>query len=222
MAVISFMRLQEERLNHEARRTRVAPRPTTPKLSAHHTISQVPAPKKLELWERSAKGLCWHCDELWSRKHRCKKRRLLVIELMEEAVLQHLKESLDHEDKDVEEEAQPINCMVYVLINYVNPQTMKVGGFLKQQSITILIDTGSTNNFLNSKVVARMVLHIEDCSKFDVEITDSRILKCDQRCPQVKLLLQNQEIITNFFLFLIDDYEAVLGIEWLTMLGDVS
>ena len=38
----------------------------------------------------------------------------------------------------------------------------------------------------------------------------------------MKLLLQDQEIITDFFLLPIDDYEAVLGIEWLTTLGDVS
>ena len=38
----------------------------------------------------------------------------------------------------------------------------------------------------------------------------------------MKLLLQDQEIITDFFLLPIDDYEVVLGIEWLTTLGDVS
>ncbi|RRT43587.1 hypothetical protein B296_00036916 [Ensete ventricosum] len=38
---------------------------------------------------------------------------------------------------------------------------MKVGGLLKQQPITVLIDTGSTNNFLDHKVAARMTLQIE-------------------------------------------------------------
>ncbi|RWV82392.1 hypothetical protein GW17_00056111 [Ensete ventricosum] len=76
MAAISFTRLQEERLNHEARRTKVTPRLAIPKPSAPSTIIQAPAPKKLtreELRERSAKGLCWHYDEPWSHKHRCKK-----------------------------------------------------------------------------------------------------------------------------------------------------
>ncbi|RWW55927.1 hypothetical protein BHE74_00037387, partial [Ensete ventricosum] len=63
-----------------------------------------------------------------------------------------------------------------------------------------------------------MALHIEDCSWIDVKVVDDRILKCDRRCPCVKLMLQDQEIVADFFL-LLDDYEAVLGIEWLTMLG---
>ena len=145
-----------------------------------------------------------------------------MIEPVEEEVIEHLEESLEHEEEDMEEEPQPTDITVHALAGYSNPQTMKVGGLLKQQPITVLIDTGSTNNFLNSKVAARMALHIEGCSKFDVKVADGRILKCDQRCPQVKLLLQDQEIITDFFLLPIDDYEAVLGIEWLTTLGDVS
>ncbi|RZR83871.1 hypothetical protein BHM03_00010591 [Ensete ventricosum] len=99
---------------------------------------------------------------------------------------------------------------------------MKIGGFLKQRPITILVDTGSTNNFMDNKVVARMTLQIEDYSRFDVKVADGRILKCDRKCLRVRLVLRGQEIIADFFLLPLDDYEAVLSIEWLSMLGDVS
>ena len=99
---------------------------------------------------------------------------------------------------------------------------MKVGGLLKQQPITVLIDTGSTNNFLNSKIATQMALHIEGCSKSNVKVTDGRTLKCNQRCPQVKLLLHDQEIIAYFFLLPLDDHEAILRIKWLMTLGDIS
>ena len=101
MAAISFARHQEEQLNHEARRTRVAPQPVILKPSAPPTIDQVPTPKRLtreELRERYAKGLCWHCDEPWSREHRCSKGRLLMIEPIEEEVIKYLEESLEYEE----------------------------------------------------------------------------------------------------------------------------
>ncbi|RRT74477.1 hypothetical protein B296_00003555 [Ensete ventricosum] len=148
------------------------------------TVNRAPAPKKLtreKLRERSAKGLCWHYDKLWSREHRCKKGRLLVIEPVEE-VMEPSEESLGHKEEDAEEEPQPTDFTVQALASYSNPQIMKVGGLLEQQPIIVLIDTGSTNNFLNSKVAARMALHIEGCSKFDVKVANDRILKCDQRC----------------------------------------
>ncbi|RWW48281.1 hypothetical protein BHE74_00045659 [Ensete ventricosum] len=132
MAAISFARLQEERLNHEAWRTRVAPQLAALRHLVPLTVSLPSTPKKLtreELRERSAKGLCWHCDEPWSRDHRCRKGRLLVIEPIEEEDLEHEEESLDHEEKDEEEEPQPTDCMVYTLVGYANLQTMKFGAY---------------------------------------------------------------------------------------------
>ncbi|RWV98633.1 hypothetical protein GW17_00038502 [Ensete ventricosum] len=87
MAVISFARIQEEQLNHEVWRTRVAARPAMPRPTTPSTTIQAPTLKKLtrdELRERSTKELCWHCNEPWSREHHCKKGQLLVIEPMED------------------------------------------------------------------------------------------------------------------------------------------
>ncbi|RRT56656.1 hypothetical protein B296_00008237 [Ensete ventricosum] len=64
--------------------------------SAPSTTSRSPQPKKLlreELHDRYAKGLCWHCDKLWSHDHHCKKERLLMIEPIE-----HEEGDLEHEE----------------------------------------------------------------------------------------------------------------------------
>ncbi|RRT32871.1 hypothetical protein B296_00045565 [Ensete ventricosum] len=195
MAIISFTHIQEERLNHEARRTRVTPRPAILRPIAPSTTIQALAPKKLtrdELRERSAKGLCWHCDEPWSHEHCCKKGRLLMIEPMEDEDNKPSEEGLKlTEEEAIEEEPQPVDYAVHASVGYSNPQTMKVGGLLKQQPIIVLIDTCSTNNFLNSKVAAHLALQIKGCMKFDVKVIDGRILNYDQRCLRVKLLLQD-------------------------------
>ena len=177
------------------------------------------------LQERSAKGLCWHCNEPWSHEHRCSKGRLFIIEPVEEEVIEHPEESIEHKEEDAEEDPQPTEVTVHALAGYSNPQTMKVGGLLKQQLITVLIDTGSSNNFLNSKVTIQMALPIENCNRFDFKVVDGWILKYDRRRPQVKLLLimrPYQEIIAYFFLLPLDDHEAMLIIKWLTTLGDIS
>ncbi|RWV83930.1 hypothetical protein BHE74_00015036 [Ensete ventricosum] len=206
MAPISFAHIQEEQLNHDVQRTRVTPRPAMPRPTAPSTAIQAPTPKKMtrdELRERSAKELCWHCDEPWSREHHCKKGWLLVIELVEDKDNETSDEVLEHKEEAMEEESQSANYVVHALAGYSNRQMMKVGGLLKQQLITVLIDMDSTNNFLNSKVAARLALQIEDCNKFDVKVTDGRIFNCDQWCSRVKLLLHDQEVIADFFLLLL-------------------
>ncbi|RRT52463.1 hypothetical protein B296_00021474 [Ensete ventricosum] len=137
------------------------------------------APKKLtrdELHERSAKKLCWHCDEPWSREHHCKKGWLLMIEPAKDENNETSKEALEPKEEAMEEESQPADYTVHTLAGYSNPQMIKVRGLLKQQPITILIDKGSTNNFLNNKVAACLVLQIEGCNNFNVKVADSRIL----------------------------------------------
>ncbi|RWV86565.1 hypothetical protein GW17_00051535 [Ensete ventricosum] len=189
MASISFARIQEEQLNREVQRTRVAPRPAMLRPTAPSTAIQAPAPKKLtrdELRERSTKELCWHCNKPWGREHHYKKGRLLVIEPVEdednetsEKALKPKEEAMEEEDNEtsekalkpkeeaMEEESPPANYAVHTLAGYSNPQMMKVGGLLKQQLITVLIDTSSTNNFLNSKVAARLELQIEDRTRYE-------------------------------------------------------
>ncbi|RZR91107.1 hypothetical protein BHM03_00019157 [Ensete ventricosum] len=218
MAAISFARIQEEWLNQDARRMR-----TTPRLAAYKPLipsnpSQPSLPKKLtreELRDRSTKDLYWHYDKSWSCDHRCKKGRLLLIEPIEDIE----EEVQEHEEEVTDEEQQLADCTMHTLADYANSQMIKEGGLLKQQPITILIDTESTNNFMNCKVAAWIALHIEDCSRFDVKVIEGQILKCDQRYSRVKLLLQDQEILADFFLLPLDDYEVVLSIKWLITLA---
>ncbi|RRT60354.1 hypothetical protein B296_00019298 [Ensete ventricosum] len=134
MTAISFARLQKERLNQEARRTRVTPRLVAPMPLASPTINRPSALKRLtreELRERSERGLCRHYDEPWSCEHHCKKGRLLVIEPIKEDP-EYAEESLDYEEDDMEEEPQLADCLMHSLIDYANPQSMKVAIQLKQ------------------------------------------------------------------------------------------
>ncbi|RWW56141.1 hypothetical protein BHE74_00037163 [Ensete ventricosum] len=124
MAAISFARIQEEPLNQEARRTRVTPRPAMLRPTAPSTTIRAPALKNLtrdELRERSAKGLCWHCDEPWSREHHCKKGQLLVIELVEDEDNEPSAEALKPEEEAMDEESQLVDYAVHALAGYSNP-----------------------------------------------------------------------------------------------------
>ncbi|RRT63244.1 hypothetical protein B296_00012992 [Ensete ventricosum] len=100
-------------------------------------------------------------NEPWSREHHCKKGWLLVIEPVEDEDNETSEEALELKEEAMEEESQLADYVVHALAGYSNPQMMKVGGLLKHQPITVLIDTGNTNNFLNSKVATHLVLQIE-------------------------------------------------------------
>ncbi|RRT57985.1 hypothetical protein B296_00015838 [Ensete ventricosum] len=149
---------------------RTAHRPVAyePPASSHHLL-----PKKLireELHDRSTKDLCWNCNELWSHDHHCKKGHLLLIGPLEDMD----EEVQKHEEEVADEEQQPVDFTMHTLAGYANPQTIKVGGHLKQQPFTVLIDTTSTNNFMNDKVAAQLMLQNEVYNRLDVEVIDGQ------------------------------------------------
>ncbi|RZR99884.1 hypothetical protein BHM03_00029515 [Ensete ventricosum] len=74
---------------------------------------------------------------------RTRKERLLRIEP------KHEEEDL--EEEHTKEDQQPTECTTHSLAGYTNMQTMKLKGSLKHQPVTILNDTRSSNNLINSK-----------------------------------------------------------------------
>ncbi|RRT41824.1 hypothetical protein B296_00052243 [Ensete ventricosum] len=190
--VISFARIHDKWLNNDAQRTKIMNRPVTIKPLSSPTTNRTFQPKELtqeELCDRSATGLCWLCNKLWSHNHHCKKGKLLKIDPIEE--LEREEEGLEHEEENMMVDMQLVDCTTHAPAGYANMQTINVVGFLTQQPITIPNETRSINNFMNSKVAAQLMLQNEDCSRVDVKVADSRILKCDRRCPRVKLLLHD-------------------------------
>ncbi|RZS28942.1 hypothetical protein BHM03_00062600 [Ensete ventricosum] len=120
MATISFARLQEERLNQDARRTKATTRPAAHRPSAPSTTSRPSQPKELtreEPRDKSTRGLCRHYDGSWSCDHHYKKGRLLMIEPIEEP---EREEDLEPEEENTKEDPQPTNCMTHALADYVN------------------------------------------------------------------------------------------------------
>ncbi|RWV86603.1 hypothetical protein GW17_00051488 [Ensete ventricosum] len=205
------------------RKTIVAPQPVAPKLSPHSTISQPPQPHKLtreDLHDGSTKGLCGCCDKLSSLEHKCKRETPLMIAPTEEPKLEDT--TLEPKEKDT---PQPATCTVPTLADYTNLQNLKIKGFLEQQFVIILIDAGahrwSTHNFMSSNIAAHLMLQKEYYSGIEVKVANSQILKCNQKCPRVKLILQEQDVVADFFLLPLDGVDIVLGIDWLSTIEDV-
>ncbi|RWW74688.1 hypothetical protein BHE74_00017371 [Ensete ventricosum] len=112
--------------------------------------------------------------------------------------------------------------MVPTLAGYTNQQKLKTEGFLVQQSVIVLVDVGSTHKFMSSKVDAHLMLQKEDYNGFEVKVANDQILKCNRKYPRVKLSLQEQDVVVDFFILPLDGFDIVLGIDWLSTIGNFS
>ncbi|RRT64939.1 hypothetical protein B296_00013567 [Ensete ventricosum] len=119
--------------------------------------------------------------------------------------------TLEPKENDTQQSA---TRTIPTLAGYTNLQKLKIEGFLEQQSVIVLIDAGSAHNSMSSKVAVHLMLQKEDYSGFKVKVADGQILKWSQKCPRVKLILQEQDVIADFFLIPLDGFDIMLGVDW--------
>ncbi|KAH9295126.1 hypothetical protein KI387_038714, partial [Taxus chinensis] len=87
--------------------------------------------------------------------------------------------STEEVEKLEEESGDPqptISC--HALSGISTPQTLQVVGYIKKQKVTILIDSGSTHNFINHKLAARLNCFIYPAPEFQVMIADGGTVQC--------------------------------------------
>ena len=115
--------------------------------------SNLPKPTRLtpqQMDERREKGLCLNCDRKYSKGHKCSEKKLFYIDCEEEEEKEN--EILKEKKEETFEEITPtISCNS--LEGITTPQSIKIEGYIKKKKVIVLIDFGSTHNFIHSKIV---------------------------------------------------------------------
>ncbi|KAK0604986.1 hypothetical protein LWI29_021610 [Acer saccharum] len=84
---------------------------------------------------------------------------------------------------------------------------MQVGGSLQSQLVTVLIDSGSTYNFISESTARRNGLQPKTEGKMDVMVASGEKLNCPGTCSNVQLKLQRIPIVAEFFILLLEGYK---------------
>lgn len=134
------------------------------KVSTVKTVIPIQKVSQSEMRERTQRGLCYFCDEKWNPNHKCDKKKAKVF-LMEGMELFQEEEEKDWEvveekatenNEDLEDEIPEIS--LHAIAGFLNPRTMRIQGRVKDCVVVILIDTGSTHNFLDPMVARKIGL----------------------------------------------------------------
>ena len=174
------------------------------------------SPSQVEEYRR--KSLCFKCDEPYSPGHKCKGKNLMLIECeddegeQEEEILLRPKEELG---KNLHELS--LNAME----GSASPRTIRLYGQVNKKPVMVLVDTGSTHNFIDPKVVQRTGLITTPEVAFQVTIAGDDKLQSEGLCRSVCFKCQGLEIVTDFHILPIGGCQMVLGIDWLQSLDEM-
>lgn len=123
---------------------------------------------------------------------------------------QFLKKREEGEEQLTGEEPQ---ISLNALTGSISYRTMRVRGNVKKKLIIILIDSGSTHNFLNPEVVKRANIKTEDTDSLPVSVADGTKMLSTAMCKNFQWEMQGIEFQADMRILQLKGCDMVLGIQ---------
>nr|GEX37176.1 hypothetical protein [Tanacetum cinerariifolium] len=101
-------------------------------------------------------------------------------------------------------------------------QTMRVKSHVKKQVLHILVDCGSTHNFLYLHAAKRMGCNLSKMCPLQVSVANGQVMSSVFQCKNFKWTIRGQVFETDVMILPLGGCEMVLGIQWLATLGVIQ
>jgi hypothetical protein len=196
--------------------------PTTP--SAPLKIQKL---TRAEMVERQLKGLFYNYDEKYFPSHKCKEQNIFMAiseeiskEDEETPSMSESPESTHITPPSDPPEVEPV-ISLNALTGFSAPQTLKLVGYIKYWKVIILVDSGSTHNFIHRHIAQETHYYIHVINNFQIMIVNGGSMKCGGHCENVCLQIGDYHLKSHMFSIDMGGCDIVLGADWLRTLGPI-
>ena len=232
-------RLQEEKLNDILRLARprhppwqppsnsksdsTSPRPAAPLLPTPPAKPRFRHLSETELAERREKGLCFKCDERFHRNHRCKARFLLLIADGDDDKAIDVDDVVWEESDllDTTDPTQLAHLGLHAMSGVQTGRTFRVMGRIHQSPVHVLVDGGSSLNFIQTQMAHTLGLAHSASPTLKVLVGNGEELLSTQVCKGVQLEIQGHISTIDLYVINLSGPDVVLGTPWLESLGPI-
>ncbi|CAL1390315.1 unnamed protein product [Linum trigynum] len=199
-----------------ANRNRAPPPNTTPIAppppGSTNPRQRPPGSKRIsyeEMHRRRQLGFCFNCDSPYSATHRCNGGKLWMM----------CGDEQEEDDFDGFDEAE---VSLHAMAGWANGKTLRLWATVGQTRLMVLIDSGSTHNFISNQAAELLHLPISPISALQVKIADGSPLECLGMIKQVPLVIQDGLFPVNLHAINLSGFDIVLGVKWLATLGTIQ
>ena len=108
------------------------------------------------------------------------------------------------------------------LAGITTPQTLKIEGHIKKKKAIVLIDSGSTHNFIHCKVAKELNCFLYPAIECQVMVANGGTINCSGKCHNIKLTMGEYLLNSPMLSIPMGGDDVVLGVEWLQYLRTVA
>ncbi|XP_066338026.1 uncharacterized protein [Miscanthus floridulus] len=223
-AAMSLARLLELREQHTQAPARAAPRGLLPAPAPRLALPAPPLPapaaaegrplKRLTFQEqddRRKRGLCFNCDEKYTRGHNRVCKRLFFIDGVE------LDEVAATESLDTEAPVFSLHAVAGVSVS----NTIQLQVALGPATFVALVDSGSTHSFIGEAAARRTGLPIEPRPRLTATVANGERVSCPGVIRQAPLSIDDSTFRVDLFVMPLAGFDVVLGTHWMATLGPI-
>lgn len=175
-----------------------------------------------EMAEHRKQGLCYNCDEPCVHAHKC--ARLFYLEASDYVI-----EEPDDDDAvpavtaasqppfDPEEPLISLSAITGIRTK----DTMQLRVQIDAYEFTVLLDSGSTHNFVSIPVAQRAGLCFQDSRGAYVTVANGDRIACCGLASDVALQIGEEFFTVDCYAIPLDCHDMVLGVAWLRTLGPI-
>lgn len=116
----------------------------------------------------------------------------------------------------------PREISINALAGSRSVNTIRLQGTLKGKKIHILIDSGSTHSFIDSKLVKQLGLVAEVVPPLLVSVADGSRIIVDSVCKNLQYQIQGHFFSDELRLFPLGSSDVILGVDWLKQYNPIT
>ncbi|XP_010507136.1 PREDICTED: uncharacterized protein LOC104783713 [Camelina sativa] len=175
-----------------------------------------------EMNKRRSQGLCFFCDEKYSPEHFLthKKKQLYMMDADE------VEEKTDELCVEEDEGPDMVQDRAQVSVSAVEGTndfwTMRVRGYYGKQSVVMLLDSGSTHNFMDLGTLARLKIPSTQPCLTKVFVSDGQKVGVSGKMEKFNWSFRDTSFEADMMVIPLRGCDIVLGVQWLKPLGTIT
>ena len=147
-------------------------------------------------------------------------KELILIDTNEVEMANHTPPMQEVVKSKIPQEGPTIT--LHALTSIPTHQILKLQGYIKDCKVVVLVDSGSTRNFIHKRIVEETHCCVPLVSNFQIMIANGGMMPCGGCCENVKLQLGDYHLKTHMFSINMGGCDTVLWEEWLRIMDIVT
>lgn len=165
---------------------------------------------------RKSKGMCYKCGMKWSPTHKC--AASVPLQVVEELWQMIVGEDV-HEEDSCEQEHESGEDLMAISLQAVqgteSAKTVRMVGDICGKEAIILIDSGSSHNFISEALASKWRNWSTLKNPMQVRVANGEILSCTHELLDCPVWVSGYGFKISLKILPLQCYDIILGIDWL-------